>query len=133
MGTSLLKNRHPVKALVLVAIGLLATQAFADPDTERLEKLEATISALEKRVAALEGSSPRSDSELKEPKASANWEDRSNWRLLRTGMSKKKVELILGEPQKIDVSGPFENWRWNPPVGPKVTFYDGKLYAWDER
>ena len=132
MSTRLLRMSHAQRVAVLVLFGLLTTPSFADPATERLEKLEAAVSALEKRIAALEGSSVQSSQERPKPTASGDWEDRSNWRLLRKGMSKGQVTEILGEPEKVEARGLFEYWRWKPPLGPSITFYDEKLYGWDE-
>ena len=67
------------------------------------------------------------------PKATGDWKNRSNWRLLSKGMSKDQVRALLGDPEKIDASGPLENWRWKVPFGPSVTFYDEQVYGWDEK
>lgn len=40
------------------------------------------------------------------------WQDKQNWRRLRSGMSKGEVTGLLGEPDRIDKFPTFEVWRY---------------------
>lgn len=131
------RSKSNIGALALVLIGSLAMPCFAEPrsdsNSERIEKLEAAVSSLENRISVLEGKSaaqvkPQPDS----PFATDAWERRANWRLLSKGMTKEKVRSILGEPESVEASGPFELWRWGGSFGPKVTLYDERVYGWEE-
>ena len=126
------KTGHAAKGLSLIVLGLLGTSSFADPGTERIERLEATVSALQARIAALEKSSVQSERNVPNPKASGDWKNKSNWRLLNKGMSKDEVREILGEPERIRASGSREEWDWEYPVGPSVEFRDDEVYGWNE-
>ena len=132
-----IKIESTSKILTLVIASCFANLAFADTvsdvSAERIERLEASVSALETRISILEGTLIPSQSNSPKPKATGGWKDKANWRLLSKGMTKNQVRAILGEAEKVDASGPIENWRWNYPMGPNVTFYDDVLYGWDEQ
>lgn len=53
----------------------------------------------------------------------------ANWRALRKGMTGDEVRALLGEPVRIEGGG-FMNWHWDR--GAKVTFWQEKVYGWDE-
>ena len=131
----LIKNKSVLMTIAMFMFGTWAGFSFAgsEPDTSaaRIERLEAAVSVLERRVSALER--PSTQSESPKFKATGDWKNKSNWRLLSKGMTKEQVRGILGEPEKIDASGPIENWRWKYPLGPSVTFYDDVVYGWDEK
>jgi hypothetical protein len=40
------------------------------------------------------------------------WQDKQNWRRLRSGMSKGQVTDLLGEPDRIDKFPTWEVWRY---------------------
>ena len=121
----------PLKLTALLTCCLVASHSLADSQSEantaRIEKLEALVTSLEKRVSELEGASGR------KPAAAQDVPNQlANWRSLRSGMSKNKVKDLLGEPVKVSVSGPIETWYLSAPYGSTVTFYDEKLYKWIE-
>ena len=61
------------------------------------------------------------------------WQDKQNWRRLRSGMSKGEVTDLLGEPDRIDNFGAFEVWRYGYPIGGEVQFSSKeKLNSWHE-
>ena len=120
-----------LRSTALVMCFLSAGQSLADSVSEanaaRIERLDALMSSLEKRVSALEGPSGQ------EPTAAQDVPNQlANWRSLRKGMKKKQVKELLGEPVKVDASGSFETWYWSAPSYSTVTFYDEKLYGWTE-
>ncbi len=55
--------------------------------------------------------------------------DLSLWRQLKKSMSEEQVRALLGEPLKID-GGAFAFWQYRN--GGTVTFYDDKVYSWEE-
>jgi uncharacterized membrane protein YebE (DUF533 family) len=55
--------------------------------------------------------------------------DLSSWRQLKKSMSEEQVRVLLGEPVKID-GGAFAFWQYRN--GGTVTFYDDKVYSWEE-
>ena len=132
----LLERRLVLKLLTLIVCCLGASYSFADSNLgaseEGIKELAATVSALEKRVSALEESSAQKPAVSENSKTELGWKSKSNWRLLKKDMTKMQVKNLLGDPDKIDVSGPFENWHWNGLSGPKISFYHEKLDEWDE-
>jgi hypothetical protein len=64
-----------------------------------------------------------------------DWHDKQNWRrFLHTGMSRKEVRRLFGEPEQMSVSGDTEFWGYG--LG-DITFQmenhpDGSLNSWDE-
>lgn len=55
--------------------------------------------------------------------------DLSAWRQLRKDMSQSDVRSLLGEPSRIQ-GGSFTFWNYSS--GGAVTFYEGKVYSWNE-
>ena len=88
-------------------------------DKELLE-LKVEIKRLREEVSVL-SSNNRKSSNIK-------WEDISNWRKLKQGMSMDKVKQLLGEPKRVK-GGSFTHWTY--PDG-KVTFYNEGLDSWSE-
>ena len=56
--------------------------------------------------------------------------DRSQWRMLKKGMSKDEVRKLLGEPDRVTVSKLFETWSF----GVGIVSFDGKGHVdfWSE-
>jgi len=55
--------------------------------------------------------------------------DLSSWRQLKKNMSEEQVRALLGEPSKVD-GGTFAVWNYKN--GGAVTFYNDKVYSWEE-
>lgn len=114
-------------ALLLLFAG--AGEVLAQTNVEsRVQKLEETIGALERRVAALEGLLREQNTPA--PVAS----DKINWRKLQKGMSESDVQKLLGSPSKVDVYGTFTIWHYGELTGANVQF-DGKsrtVSGWHE-
>jgi hypothetical protein len=127
--------RESIKPMTGVLVMLFAMgwagSAFADTNTEasaeRIARLEAIVLSLEKRIAALEGAAAQQQPSTIQ--VSPAWQDKSNWRSLKKGMTREKVRSILGEPADVRASGPFEYWRWG---ASSVTFHDERVYGWNE-
>jgi hypothetical protein len=132
----LLEKSLAVQLMALIVCCYGASHSLADPQTqtneERITKLEAVISTLEKRISALEGSPVENQTNSQSINTSSGWKNKSNWRLLSKSMTKTQVKNILGEPEKINVSGSLEQWYWNDQQGPEVTFYEDRLDGWGE-
>ncbi len=61
------------------------------------------------------------------------WEDKQNWRKLRSGMSKDEVTDLLGEPDRIDKFPSFEVWSYGDYGSGFVHFSSpGKAESWSE-
>jgi outer membrane protein assembly factor BamE (lipoprotein component of BamABCDE complex) len=124
------------KLMALMACCLLASHSIADPqpeaDAARIEKLEKLVSSLEKRVSALESPSGQIPAPVQGVQNQSAWENKTNWRSLRKGMKKAEVRSLLGEPDKIDATGPVEDWRWGGPTGPNLYFVNERLSGWSE-
>ena len=76
-------------------------------DDSRIQRLEESIRALERRVASLE-------EQLRErPVASRVAPDKVNWRKLRNGMAESDVEQLLGSPSKVWVNEAFIKWYYS--------------------
>ena len=75
------------------------------------KKVETMNQTLMKMMAILDSSSSVSTGQQSVTPDQSKWEDRQNWRRLRSGMSKIEVRDLLGEPNRIDNYGPFEEWR----------------------
>jgi hypothetical protein len=85
-------------------------------DDARVQKLEETVQALERRVASLEA-------QLRDRSTSANSTPaNANWRGLKIGMRESDVEQLLGRPSKIDTSKYLVTWYYNYPLGGSVNF-----------
>ena len=63
----------------------------------------------------------------------SKWQDKQNWRKLRSGMSKSEVTDLLGEPTRIDNFGIFEDWQYGLGGGASVRFSsEARLDSWHE-
>jgi len=122
-----------VKRLAIAALAAMALQAsgaeLAQSSVDaRVQKLEATIQILERRIASLEA-------QLREQGAPASVApDRANWRRLKQGMTQAEVEQLLGSPSKVDEQGVTTNWWYGGYGGGSVSFYGTprKVNRWSE-
>jgi hypothetical protein len=65
-----------------------------------------------------------------------DWHDKHNWRsYLHTGMTRKQVRSLFGDPETIHVNSTLESWEYG---SGEITFLveadspDGSLYSWFE-
>jgi outer membrane protein assembly factor BamE (lipoprotein component of BamABCDE complex) len=85
-------------------------------------------------VSRIQSSSTGSGSQQSVTPNQLKWQDKQNWRKLRSGMSKDEVTDLLGEPDRIDKSTFFEDWRYGYRIiTGSVRFSDNdKLDSWHE-
>ena len=115
---------------------------------KELSESKVEIRRLKKELSVLSSNSNSKDKELSESKveirrlreeisvlssnnrksSNLKWENISNWRKLKLGISMDKVKKILGEPEKVR-GGTFTYWEY--PHG-EVRFYYEKLDEWNE-
>ena len=82
---------------VLIAASIIS-RAYGDDTDDKIRRLEARITQLEQRLAALEEKATI-DKTVKQSSSSAEgWRDKQTWRQLKIGMTKHEVQAILGEP-----------------------------------
>jgi len=116
-----------VMAALLLCVASLGSAQAANPGTDpRIERLEQSISDLERRVASLEA-------QLGErPSASQVAPAKVNWRRLKNGMTESDVERLLGSPDNVQSNPVIITW-WYPSFG-HVNF-DGRSHTvtgWSE-
>lgn len=112
----------PMSCLLVSLFIALANsgQAFAQSSAEsRVDKLEDTVRALERRVLTLEDQLRQRNAPLAIPS------DKANWRKLQPGQSEAEVEKLLGSPSRIDAFGPFTIWHYGDTSRGRVQF-DGR-------
>src|SRR5262245_48408232 len=87
----------------LATSGQVPAQSNID---SRVQKLEETIQALERRVASLEA-------QLRERSAPAGAPPgKEGWRKLQSGMTESEVERLLGSPSKVDANPVVVHWQY---------------------
>jgi hypothetical protein len=97
------------------------------------KKVETMNQTLIKMMAILDSSSSVSRVQQSVTPNQLKWEDKQNWRKLRTGMSKNEVTDLLGEPDRIDKFTSFEVWQYGYPGGGNVHFSSKeKIESWSE-
>jgi hypothetical protein len=112
---------------MVLVIGIMPSTTNTTQST-----LERRVAELERRVSALEQQG-RSGSEATSPASAGNgYRNIENWRQLKTGMTERQVEALLGRPERID-GGNVSFWHYSQSGGNgRVTFMDGSLYSWSE-
>ena len=118
--------------ICFLSAGQVLADSVSEANAARIEKLEALVSSLEKRVSALENPPGENLAPAQDTQNQSAWKIKANWRLLRKDMTKVKVKDLLGEPEKIYANGYLEYWNWGVPNGPQVTFFSERLYGWKE-
>lgn len=107
--------------LTAIAIGtIICTVATAQPLEDRVLDLERRVEQLEKQVS-------QSASPANSPKQSSS----QSWRSLKREMTENQVRSILGEPDRIQVTGRFTAWTY-PGEGEALFDPNGRLRAWSE-
>lgn len=116
----------------VVALGLLLASIPSRSDAQdidRIGQLEKEIEEIKERLSRLEGS-PGSPSNIQRPaNAAEGWKVLSNWRQLKTGMSREDVRGLLGEPRRIE-GGELESWYYANSAS--LMFFNGRLNRWME-
>jgi hypothetical protein len=115
---------------ILLGILLFTNMSLAQ-QTSEITELKSRIAELEKRVAALEilMGTPSSNT----IHYSEKWENRTFWRELKTGMSMRQVEAILGEPRKVDGGSTLTYWYYSEESWhSRVSFNHKGVHGWKE-
>ncbi len=104
---------------------------------DRIDSLEREVELINQTLIEmmemLSASSSTSMSEQYSQPGQLKWEDKQNWRRLRSGMVKDEVILLLGEPDKIDKYSSFEVWSYGYPGGGTVEYSSqGRVDGWRE-
>ncbi len=107
--------------LILAATGDISAQSNVE---SKVQKLEATIRVLERRLSDLE------EQQRARSASSPVASDKVNWRKLQKGMSEGDVEKLLGSPSKVDTYSSFTIWHYGSPRGGRVQF-DGSSRSVD--
>jgi hypothetical protein len=117
---------------VLIAASIIS-RAYGDDTDDKIRRLEARITQLEQRLAALEEKAT-TDRTVKQSSSSAEgWRDKQTWRQLKIGMTKHEVQAILGEPGRISASDLGDHWYYPDPLGGSARFSkEERLNSWSE-
>ena len=141
-------NKMLLIMFMFYAVPRIAYGADAEIDElrNRIEYLEKKVEAMNqtliKMMAILDSSSsvsigrPTVPPSISLPTVTPDrlkWEDKQNWRKLRSGMSKDEVTDLLGEPDRIDKFPSFEVWSYGDYGSGFVHFSSqGKAESWSE-
>jgi hypothetical protein len=108
--------RNTLLVTVLITTSIIS-RAYSDDTDDKIRRLEARITQLEQRLAALEEKTT-TDKTVKQSSSSAEgWRDKQRWRQLKIGMTKDEVTAILGEPPKINASNSGDMWFYPDGLG----------------
>jgi len=120
-----------VAAFTAASIPTVAAGQKVSTDSllRRIDLLQRKTVDLERRVGELEALIRAAPSRSRAVPASPNSRDVANWRRLRRGMKMDAVRELLGDPESVE-AGPFTRWQY--PDGAQVTFYEEKVYGWEE-
>ena len=114
---------------IAVILSLVATFSSYAHDSDRIEQLEREVQETKQRLSILESMLRNKNDEKELGVTIDGWKSLANWRKLTPSMSTRKVQKILGYPQRID-GAKIANWYYEN--GGVVTFYDGNLDKWSE-
>ena len=125
----MIRSQRPMRNSLLVFLLLTLSFWSMASDSDRITQLEKEVQELKARLTTLE--LPVNKAVIqKSTVMSDGWKQLSNWRLLKKGTSYDEVRAILGEPEKVSASGRFTEWKYSNRSD--VTFYEDKLYGWNE-
>ncbi len=119
----LMKNSLVVCLLLTLSFGSMAS------DGDRITQLEKEVQELKTRLSTLE--SPLNKAVIqKSTVTSEGWKNLANWRSLKKGSNYDEVRAILGEPERIRVSGSLTDWFYSNRGN--ATFMNDTLHGWNE-
>jgi hypothetical protein len=130
--------------MLLIMFLFYSIPRIAYGDDAQINELRSRIEYLQKQVetmnqtliqmmAILDSSSSVSRSQQSVSPNKLKWEDKQNWRKLRSGMSKGEVTGLLGEPDIIDKFSSFEVWQYGDPERASAHFSsDERIRSWSE-
>jgi len=118
-----MKNGLVVCLLLTLSFGSMAS------DSDRITQLEKEVHELKTRLSTLE--SPLNKAVIqKSTVTSEGWKNLANWRSLKKGSNYDEVRAILGEPERIRVSGLLTDWFYSNRGN--ATFVNDTLNGWNE-
>lgn len=130
-----MKYLGTISATIIFVFLFMGTASYAsevDKDEEIL-MLRQKIVELENKIKEMEATIARYIDEEKDLEESGyGWQNKKNWRKLKTGMSAEEVLAILGEPIKT-IDGVRTLWYYPDIYRGYVSFDDeGLLTGWNE-
>ncbi|MFH1488097.1 MAG: outer membrane protein assembly factor BamE [Pseudomonadota bacterium] len=128
-----MKRFHSVIMLIMICLSLFLfgnIASFAHAENDEVIQLRLRIVELENRIKQLEGL--LTENAHKDVKIETGWQNKKNWRKLKTGMTAPQVQKILGEPIKI-IEGIQILWYY-PNIYCGYCSFDekGHLVSWNE-
>ena len=136
--------RRALQALVVAAVAGTALPSYADQADEiaRLREeaaaLRQSLDRLEARIQALESATPGARPPMASPNAAAKRPELSlvslqqSWSEVRPGVSKERVDALLGKPERVmRINGDLVWYYVYPGLGPGSVFFstEGKVTA----
>ena len=111
----------------------MKSSAAEAAQNDEISKLHQKITELETRIKEMETELARYEGQGKPPDQSGDgWQNKKNWRKLKTGMNTEEVLSILGEPIKT-INGVKTLWYYPDTYRSYVSFDDkGRLTGWHE-
>ena len=130
-------NRLKLVMVMKCLVCILALIAFLSPPLtakqDELPRLWKKIAELEHRMERLEVLLKVYNETAEEPIGpELGWQNKKNWRMLKTGMTEIQVKAFLGAPTKI-IKGVRTLWYYPSIYCGYVSFdKDGQLTGWNE-
>jgi outer membrane protein assembly factor BamE (lipoprotein component of BamABCDE complex) len=124
----------------IIAVAVLSAIILFSPFPESIIAQDGEILEIRKRISELEERVMKLENLLivcKEPQSNVSstgqaWQDKKNWRILKSGMSAEQVQAILGEPTKT-IEGVRTLWYYPNIYCGYVSFdQQGRLTTWKE-
>src|SRR5262245_43801809 len=116
-----------LKYVPVLLLGLFtSTAVLGQSIDDRVRDLERRVQQLEKQSAQQSASAP-SRSQI--AGGQERWKQVENWRSLKRGMTEADVRSLLGEPYKVQATGRFTVWTYEP-SGEVLFSPEGRVGAW---
>ncbi|NTU93978.1 MAG: hypothetical protein HGA56_08195 [Chlorobiaceae bacterium] len=98
-------------------------------DADRTERLEKEVQEIKLRLSKLESLLSNTSKANERVTSGEGWKSVMNWRRLTTNMDYRDVQIMLGEPYRVD-GGEIATWYYQN--SGEVTFMQGKVFQWRE-
>ena len=143
VGSKGVNMNKPIQLISALGIGMVIflspTATHAENTEQKIAELEKQVTELrelveelQKRVAALEPipKQKQESSESSKSETTGDWKIKANWLSLETGMTKKQVVQLLGEPEFVRSMPYGHNWFYQS--GYTMFNHLGRLTRWSE-